>query len=119
MTNVVDDGTTRSYAETAGSLPLSVYRVRPDSNLSSGDFEDTDQVHIAFSGQGQIASGHGSATVFLRQHNTERFNVNQAADPDVRNFSANKSLGLGADWRTRRTVGNGAVALRFGLGGSG
>ena len=108
----------RSYAETAGSLPLSVYRVRPDSNLSSGDFEDTDQVHIAFSGQGQIASGHGSAAVFLRQHNAERFNVNQASDPDVRNFSANRTLGSSADWRTRRAVGNHALALRFGLGGS-
>lgn len=108
----------KSYAETAGSLPLSVYRVRPDSNLSSGDFEDTDQVHIALSGQGEIASGHGSAALFLRQHNAERFNVNQAADPDVRNFSANRTLGLSADWRTRRAVGNHAVALRFGLGGS-
>jgi outer membrane receptor for Fe3+-dicitrate len=108
----------KSYAETAGSLPLSVYRVRPDSNLSSGDFEDTDQLHIAFSGQGPMASGHGSAAVFLRQHNAQRFNVNQAADPDVRNFSANKTLGLHTDWRTRRAVGNHAVALRFGLGGS-
>jgi hypothetical protein len=108
----------RSYAQTAGSLPLSVYRVRPDSNLSSGDFEDTDQVHIALSGQGHVASGHGAVAVFFRQHNAERFNVNQAADPDVRNFSANKSLGSSADWRARRKVGNGAVALRFGLGGS-
>lgn len=108
----------RSFAETAGSLPLGVYRVRPDSNLSSGDFEDTDQVHIAFSGQGQIANGHGAAAIFLRQHNAERFNVNQPADPDVRNFSANRTLGLSADWRTRRVVGNHAVALRFGLGGS-
>jgi outer membrane cobalamin receptor len=108
----------KSYAETAGSLPLSVYRVRPDSNLSSGDFEDTDQVHIAVSGQDEIATGHGSAVLFLRQHNAERFNVNQAGDPDVRNFSANKTLGLSADWRTQRAVGNHAVALRFGLGGS-
>lgn len=108
----------RSYAETAGSLSLTVYRVRPDSNLSSGDFEDTDQVHIALSGQGHVASGQGGVAVFFRQHNAERFNVNQAADPDVRNFSANKSLGISADWRARRTLENGAVALRFGLGGS-
>ena len=32
------------YAETAGSLPLSVYDVKPDSNLSSGDFEDINQL---------------------------------------------------------------------------
>ena len=38
------------YARTAGSLPFSVYRTRPDSNLSSGDFEDIGQLHLAVSG---------------------------------------------------------------------
>ena len=32
------------------ALPVSVLRVRPDSNLSSGDFEDLSQLHVALSG---------------------------------------------------------------------
>ena len=39
----------RSRAETAGSLPLSVYGARPDSNLTAGDFEDLEQLHLAAS----------------------------------------------------------------------
>jgi outer membrane cobalamin receptor len=106
------------YAETAGSLPLSVYAVKPDSNLSSGDFEDINQLQVALSGYRPVAAGQGSAVVFFRQSDAERFNVNQADDPDVRSFSDNRTIGASADWRTVRDVGPGTLGLRFGAGGS-
>ena len=108
----------KGYAGTAGSLPLSVYSTRPDSNLSSGDFEDIAQVHVAFSGYHPIADGRGSAVLYFRRSDAERFNVNQATDPDVRSFSANRTVGGNVDWRTGRAAGNGALGFRFGLGGS-
>ncbi|MBA3553922.1 MAG: TonB-dependent receptor plug domain-containing protein, partial [Gemmatimonadales bacterium] len=40
----------KSRAETAGSLPLSIFEVQPDSNLSAQDFEDLEQLHFALSG---------------------------------------------------------------------
>lgn len=107
-----------SYAETAGSLPLSVYTVRPDSNLTAGDFEDLAQLHVALSGYAQVGPGRGSLVAYLRRHDAERFNVNQAADPDVRSFSENRTLGANADWRTARSLGPGTLGLRLGLGGS-
>lgn len=106
------------YAQTAGSLPLSVYRVRPDSNLSSGDFEDINQVHAALSGYRQVAGGTASAVLYFRQSDAERFNVNQVDDPDVRSFSDNRSIGGSADWRSALGLGPGTVVLRVGAGGS-
>lgn len=107
-----------SLAETAGSLPQSVYRVRPDSNLSAGDFEDLTQLHVALTGYTPVRAGRASFTVFTRSHDAERFNVNQVADPDVRAFSRSRSVGLHSDWS--RTVHRNAVtaALRAGAGGS-
>jgi outer membrane cobalamin receptor len=107
-----------SFAETAGSLPLSVYRVRPDSNLSAADFENVDQIHVALSGHRRIGHGYGSAAMWFRQSDAERFNVNQATDPDVRSFSNNRTIGASADWRISRVIGAGLAALRLGVGGS-
>jgi iron complex outermembrane recepter protein len=106
------------FVETAGSLPLSVYRVKPDSNLSAEDFEDLDQIHVALSGHRSIRGGYGSAVVWLRQSDAERFNVNQETDPNVRSFSRNRSVGASVDWRAGHSVGRSAVGLRVGAGGS-
>lgn len=108
----------RSRAETAGSLPRSVYTVRPDSNLSAGDFEDLSQLHLAASGYAPVGGGRGSFRVYLRGHDAERFNVNQVNDPDVRSFSENRTLGATADWRWAPPSLRGALALRVGAGGS-
>jgi outer membrane receptor protein involved in Fe transport len=105
-------------AQTAGSLPLSVYRVSPDSNLSAGDFEDISQLHIAVSAYRPLGRGHSSGVVYFRKSDAERFNVNQIDDPDVRSFSGNRSVGGSADWRSLFTVGPGTLALRLGAGGS-
>ena len=107
----------RSRAETAGSLPESVYEIAPDSNLSAGDFEDLEQLHLALTGY--MAAGRGSATfnLYARRHDAERFNVNQQDDPDVRGFSRNRTVGAAADWRTTAALGRGTVGLRIGGGG--
>ena len=107
-----------SHSQTAGSLPLSVYRTRPDSNLSSGDFEDIAQIHAALSGYARAAGGSASAVLFFRQSDAERFNVNQVDDPDVRSFSANRTAGASIDWRTARPLGPASLGLRLGAGGS-
>ena len=108
----------RSNAETAGSLPFSVYRDRPDSNLSSGDFEDLTQVHLAGSAYTAFGGGLGSAVAYFRSNDAERFNVNQVTDPDVRNFARNQSAGANADWYTTFPALAGTVGLRIGAGAS-
>jgi iron complex outermembrane receptor protein len=107
-----------SYAETAGSLPLSVYAVRPDSNLTAGDFEDLDQLHLAATAYARTGPGRGSFNLYYRRHNAERFNVNQAEDPDVRAFSRNRTFGVTVDWRAAKDVSRGTFGLRLGAGGS-
>lgn len=107
-----------SRAETAGSLPFSVYRVRPDSNLSAGDFEDLEQWHAALSAYTAAGDGRLSGALWFRRHDAERFNVNQIADPDVRSFSENRTLGASASWTTARAAGRGTLGLRAGAGGS-
>lgn len=108
----------RSRAETAGSLPLSVYAVQPDSNLSAGDFEELRQLHVTVSGYAPVGAGRGSFRAYFRGHDAERFNVNQVNDPDVRSFSENRTLGASADWRWTRPAAGGSLALRLGAGGS-
>lgn len=107
-----------SKVETAGSLPLSIFTVNPDSNLSAFDFEDLRQWHFALSGYTPIGPGRGSARVYYRRNDAERFNVNQINDPDVRSFSENRTLGASADWSHVVPVGRGTLTFRVGAGGS-
>jgi outer membrane receptor protein involved in Fe transport len=107
-----------SRVEPAGSLPESIFLVKPDSNLSADDFEDLRQWHFALSGYTQVGPGRGSATVYHRRNDAERFNVNQINDPDVRSFSENRTFGGSADWSYAAPVGNGTVTFRVGGGGS-
>jgi outer membrane receptor protein involved in Fe transport len=108
----------KSRVETAGSLPLSIFTVNPDSNLSAFDFEDLEQWHFALSGYSQVGAGRGSARVYYRRNDAERFNVNQINDPDVRAFSENRTLGASADWSYAAPVGGGTLSFRVGAGGS-
>lgn len=111
--------TARSRAETAGSLPESVYRVAPQRNFTSGDFEDLELVQGTVSGSVPIGPGQTSVTVFHRRHDAERFNVNQPPDPDVRGFSRNRTVGGTVDWRWVTSVfGRGLVAVRLGVDGA-
>jgi outer membrane receptor protein involved in Fe transport len=107
-----------SYAETAGSLPESIFETAPRTNFTAGDFEDLDLVQVAFSGYAPLGPGRGSATLHYRRHNGERFNVNQAPDPDVRGFSRNHTLGGNAEWRWSTAVGQNALGVRVGIDGA-
>jgi outer membrane receptor protein involved in Fe transport len=109
-----------SYAETAGSLPESIFRSDPRANFTAGDFEDLDLAQIAVTGYAPLLSGRGSATVYARRHTAERFNVNQPPDPDVRGLSRNRTVGANLDWQWEgeRGAGRPEMALRAGLDGA-
>jgi len=107
-----------SLAETAGSLPETIYDVRPESNLSAADFEDLAQLHAALSGYRQLGPGRGSFNVYYRQNDAERFNVNQPGDPDVRSFSDNRTTGANADYRLAGRALGGLAGLRVGASGT-
>jgi len=108
-----------SRAETAGSLPQSVYDVKPDSNLSAGDYEDLWQAQVSLVGYKQIGTGRASFTTFYRHHEAERFNANQADDPDAFGTSHNNSFGYTLDYRYATVVGkNTGLSLRVGVDGS-
>lgn len=109
-----------SYVQTAGSLPQSVFGVKPDSNFSANDYEDLSQWHLAVSAYRQVASASRvELNLFARRHNAERFNVNQRDNPDAFAQSRNRSIGGTLDYRTGIALGAGAqLALRFGADGA-
>lgn len=108
----------RSRAETAGSLPESVFRVSPGANFTTGDFEDLDAEQLALSGYAPVGRGRGSFTTFLRRSGAERFNVNQPPDDNVRSRTTNRSLGASADWRWATAMSGRTVAFRAGVDGA-
>lgn len=108
----------QARAETAGSLPESIFDVAPRTNFTAGDFEDLDAVQFSASAYGLVGGGQTSATVFGRRSTAERFNVNQLPDPDVRGFTRNTSIGATIDWRRAFPVGNSRLALRAGVDGA-
>jgi outer membrane receptor protein involved in Fe transport len=108
----------KARAETAGSLPLSVFRTKPDSNLSSGDFEDLNNLQLSLSSYVRSARGQLSASAYIRRHRAERFNVNQEDDPDNLGRSRNRMLGATVDYRWEQPVGSSRLGLRVGAEGS-
>lgn len=105
----------KSRAETAGSLPLSVFNTSPDSNLSTGDFEDLNNLQLSVSGYQRGDRGQFSFSTFVRRHRAERFNVNQAADPDNLGTSRNLMVGGSADYRWQASD---VLGIRIGTEGS-
>ncbi|MDX2120723.1 MAG: TonB-dependent receptor [Gemmatimonadota bacterium] len=105
----------KSRAETAGSLPLSVFNTSPDSNLSTGDYEDLNNLQLAVSGYRRGDRGQFSFSTFVRRHRAERFNVNQEDDPDNLGRSRNLMLGGSADYRWQATD---LLGIRVGAEGS-
>jgi outer membrane receptor protein involved in Fe transport len=110
--------TARSRAETAGSLPESIFGVSPRTNFTAGDFEDLRATQLALSGYAPVATGRGTFSVYLRRSDAERFNVNQAPDDNVRNRSTMGSIGSNADWRRSVTLGGTVAELRVGVDGA-
>ena len=108
----------KSRAETAGSLPESLFDTSPRTNFTAGDFDDLNAQQIALSGYSPEGSGKGSLTAYLRRSAAERFNVNQAPDPNVRGLTTNYTAGGTADWRRTVAMGRGALAVRTGVDGA-
>jgi iron complex outermembrane recepter protein len=108
----------QSRAQTAGSLPESLFDVSPESNFTVGDFEDLDLQQGSVSGYAPVGPGRGSFTTYLRRSHAERFNVNQAPDDNVRSLTTNGTLGANLDWRWTRPVGGGELSLRTGTDAS-
>jgi iron complex outermembrane receptor protein len=108
-----------SYAQTAGSLPETIFTSSPDSNLSANDYEDLWQFQGAVQGYHQVGTGKASGTVYYRRHRAERFNANQPDDPDVFGISYNSTFGFTGDYRWATLLSdNLAFNLRGGVDGS-
>jgi iron complex outermembrane receptor protein len=108
-----------SYAQTAGSLPETIFTSSPDSNLSANDYEDLWQFQGAVQGYHQVGTGKASGTVYYRRHRAERFNANQPDDPDVFGISYNSTFGFTGDYRWAKLLSdNLALNLRGGVDGS-
>ena len=107
-----------SYAETAGSLPEEIYRTKPDSNLTDGDFEDLNGLQAALAGYKQMGNGRASFNFYYRYMDASRFNANQEDDPDSQNDATNSVFGGTIDYRFAVPLGKNALGLRFGIDGS-
>ncbi|MFL5493102.1 MAG: TonB-dependent receptor [Gemmatimonadales bacterium] len=105
----------KSRAETAGSLPESIFHDAPDVNFTVGDFEDLGLLQGNVSGYAPIGPGRGTFTTYIRRSHAERFNVNQAPDDNVRSLTTNGTLGGNLDWRWTRPLTNGELSLRTGV----
>ena len=107
-----------SRAETAGSLPESIFQDSAQANFTVGDFEDLNQLQASLSGYTTLGSSRGSFTAYVRRTQAERFNVNQAPDNNVRSFTNNRTLGGNLDWRRTTPRPNGSFSLRLGADGA-
>ena len=108
----------RSRAETAGSLPESIFGSAPRTNFTPGDFEDIDAQQLAVDGRMKGLGGYGTATLYGRRSAAERFNVNQAPDANVRGFTSSHTFGGTVDWRWTTDIGHGTLATRIGVDGA-
>lgn len=105
----------RSRAETAGSVPESEFNESPRTNFTPGDFEDLNAQQVALTGVSPLWGGAGTVGIHVRRSFAERFNVNQAPDPNVRSQTSNLSLGATAEWRASlASLGAGPLSLRVG-----
>jgi iron complex outermembrane recepter protein len=107
-----------SRAETAGSLPESIFEVDPRVNFTIGDFEDLNQLQASVSGYASPGKSRGSFTTYIRRTHAERFNVNQFPDNNVRSFTTNGTLGGNLDWRWTTPRPDGSFSLRLGADGA-
>jgi iron complex outermembrane recepter protein len=107
-----------SRAETAGSLPESIFDSSPRTNFTAGDFEDLNQLQASLNGYAAFGRSRGAVTAYVRRTRAERFNVNQAPDDNIRSFTANRTIGGNLDWRWTTPRPNGSFSLRLGADGA-
>ncbi len=108
----------RDSAETAGSLPESIFQTHADSNFSAGDYESLWAYQGSVQAYKQYGLGRASATAYFRRHRAERFNANQEDDPDAFGISYNTSFGYTADYRWTTVINDRtSLSLRGGVDG--
>jgi iron complex outermembrane recepter protein len=105
----------KSRAETAGSLPESIFRTDPRVNFTTGDFEDLDILQLGTRGYLTAGTSRFNFSLYHRRTNAERYNVNQAPDDNVRSFTNNRTVGGSLDWRWAAPLGQGVISLRSGV----
>jgi iron complex outermembrane receptor protein len=105
----------KSRAETAGSLPESLFNVDPSRNFTVGDFDDLDILQGAAQAFVITGTSRFNFSLYYRRTNAERYNVNQAPDNNVRSFTNNRSAGGRVDWRWATSAGRGILSLRAGV----
>jgi iron complex outermembrane receptor protein len=107
----------KSTVGTAGSIPESLYG-DPQINFTPGDVDDLNMEQLNLTGYVPLGGGRGTLTVFGRRFDADRFNVNQAPDPNVEAITKTYTMGATADWRRRLAIGVNSLSLRFGIDGS-
>jgi iron complex outermembrane receptor protein len=107
----------KSTVRSAGSLPESLYG-DPQINFTPGDVDALNSEQLNLTGYVPLAGGRGTLTMFGKRYDANRFNVNQAPDPDVTALTRTYTVGGTADWRRRLAIGANSLSLRFGLDGS-
>ena len=95
-----------------------MFVVKPDSNLTDGDFEDLNGLQAALAGYKQLGNGRASFNLSYRYMDATRFNANQQDDPDNLNEAPNSTFAGTIDYRFAVPVGKSALGLRFGVDGS-
>lgn len=107
----------KSRVGTAGSIPESLYG-DPRLNFTPGDVEDLNMQQLNLTGYLPIGGGRGTLTLFGKRFDADRFNVNQAPDPNVDALTKTYTIGGTADWRRQFIMGKNSLSLRFGVDGS-
>ncbi len=107
----------KSNVSTAGSIPESLYG-DPQINFTPGDVEDLSMQQLNLTGYVPVGGGRGTLTVYGKRFAADRFNVNQAPDPNVDALTKTYTMGSTADWRRRLSMGTHSLSLRFGIDGS-
>jgi len=108
-----------SRVSMAGSLPESIFNSDPQVNFTPGDFDDLQQIQGSFSGFLSRGLSRFGLTVYGRYTHAEHFNVNQAPDPDIRNFSKTGVFGGNLDYRWSHLFTSSVLSLRGGLDANG
>jgi iron complex outermembrane receptor protein len=105
----------RSRAETAGSLPESIFRDSPRTNFTAGDVDDLDLIQLSTTAFAIAGANHWSLTMYARRSHADRFNANQPPDDNVRGVTANVTEGVNADWRRTFLLRGNDLDLRSGV----
>ncbi|MEO8879250.1 MAG: TonB-dependent receptor [Gemmatimonadaceae bacterium] len=107
----------KSRVGEAGSIPESLYG-NPQGNFTPGDVEDLNMQQLNLTGYVPLGGGRGTLTLFGKRFDADRFNVNQAPDPNVDALTKTYTIGGTADWRRQLIMGKNSLSLRFGVDGS-